>query len=75
MALESQQKFYRAGTEEGPSFDLKDESIDEGTFFLSIYLSYTPVFVMYSRNQVNTFDLPVALLCSPASDVMSVSRF
>lgn len=27
--MESQQKFYRAGTEEGPTFDLKDKRIDE----------------------------------------------
>ena len=43
MAMDSQQKcaafVYRAGTEHGPSFDLKDESIDKGNFCLSIYLS------------------------------------
>ena len=51
MAVDCQQKFYRAGTEEGPSFDLKDESVDEGSLCLSIYPSYTPVCFMYSRNQ------------------------
>ena len=51
MAVTGQQKFYRAGTAEGPSFDLKDESMDEGTLCLSIYPSYTPVSFMYSRNQ------------------------
>ena len=49
----SQQKsaavVYRAGTKHGPSFDLKDESVDEGNFCLSIiYLSFTTVFSMYS---------------------------
>ena len=55
IAVDSQQKsvavVHRAGTKLGPSFDLKDESIDEGTFCLLIYLSYTTVFFMYSRNQ------------------------
>ena len=42
---------YRAGTEHGPSFDLKDKSIDKGNFCLSIYLSYSAIFVGYSRNE------------------------
>ena len=42
---------YRAGTRHGPSFDLKDESIDKGNFSLSVYLSSSTVFFAYSRNQ------------------------
>ena len=55
MAVNSQQNseiiVFRAGTKHGPSFDLTDESVDEGNFCLSIiiiYLSFTTVFSMYS---------------------------
>ena len=59
MAVNSQQNpetiVFRAGTKHGPSFDLKDESIDEGNFCLSIiYLSFTTVFSMYSDLKSNT---------------------
>ena len=56
MAVNSQQNsetiVFRAGTKHGPSFDLKDGSVDEGNFCLSIiYLNFTTVFSMYSWNQ------------------------
>ena len=51
MVVDSQHKstviVFRAGTKRGPLFDLKDKSIDEGNFSLSIYLSFTTVFYMY----------------------------
>lgn len=71
--VDSQQKsatviiVFRAGTKHGPSFNLKDKSINEGNFSLSIYLmSFTIVLYMYSWNQyiksLIASDLPVALL-------------
>ena len=44
---------YRAGTksEDGPSFDLKDKSIDEGNFCLFTFLTFSTVSFMHSRNQ------------------------
>ena len=55
MAIDSQQKSatfaYRAGTKHGPSFDLKDKSIDEGNSCLSIYLSDSTVFFVCSGKQ------------------------
>ena len=84
MVVDSQQKsvtiiiVFRAGTKHGPSFNFKDNSINEGNFSLSIYLSFTTVFNMYSWNQyiksiIIAFDL--LLLFCHVSEVTLRSSF
>lgn len=77
---DSQQKsattVYRAGTIQGPSFELKDESIDNGNFWLSTHLSYATLFYKSSRNQrFVKYIFDSLLLCCLASDVTSMSSF